>query len=104
MTAGSDLTPDQLTEARRIAGELVKLHTRGIVKSADDPEARFHAAMIHQFGGTVIDGDKSTPDDTPVDKPVKLTAEQKVKVPPGLRGRALNDYLQRDLEDAFGDD
>ena len=91
--------PDaDLAEARRIAGELAKLHTRGIVKSADDPEARFHAALIHTFGGTVVDGDKTKPDAAPT----KLTAAQKVKVPLGLRGRALSDFLRRDLEDAFG--
>jgi hypothetical protein len=56
----SDLTPEQLAEAHRIAGELVKLHARGIIKDADDPEAHFYAVMIHQFSGTVVEaGDNS---------------------------------------------
>jgi hypothetical protein len=46
-------------------------------------------------------GDKT--DETPNDGPTKLTAAQKVKVPFGLRGKARDDYLQKDLEDAFGD-
>jgi hypothetical protein len=96
-SATTGLSPDQLTEARRIAGELVKLHKRGAVKDATDPEACFCATLLQTFGGTVVDaGDK------PTEPPTKLTNEQKVRIPAGLRGRALADYLQRDLEDAIG--
>ena len=45
------LTPEQLAEARRIADELIKLHERGIIKDADDPEAAFCAGMLKMFGG-----------------------------------------------------
>ena len=69
------LTDAELAEARRIADELAKLHARGIIKNADDPEARFYASMLNMFGGTVLNADKATPDDAPV----------------------------RDLEDALGD-
>ncbi len=99
----SDLTPEQLAEARRIAGELVKLHQRGIVKDATDPEARFYAAMIHQFGGTVTIEAGDRTNETSNDKPTKLTAAQLVRVPYGLRGKALHDYLQKDLKATFSD-
>ena len=79
----SGLTPEQLAEANRIASELAKLHARGVVKDATDPEARFYAVLLHQSGGTVVDGDKTKPDG----KPAKLTAAQKVHVPYGLRGK-----------------
>ena len=104
-TADSDLIPDQLTEAQRIAVELTKLRARGIVKDATDPEARFYSALIHQFGGTVVDaGDKTKPDDKTLDAaPVKLTAAQKVKISYGLHGKALDDCLRRDMEDAIGE-
>jgi hypothetical protein len=52
--ADSELTSDQLDEAHRIARELFKLHRMGI-KGAGDPEARFCAQLIHQFGGTLIE-------------------------------------------------
>ena len=39
-------------EARRVAGELVKLHRDGAIKGADDPEAAFYAQVIHTFGAT----------------------------------------------------
>jgi hypothetical protein len=97
--AGSELTPDQLAEARRIAASLVKLHARGIIQDAADPEARFYAGMLNMFSATVVNGDKTTAPDAPA----KLTAAQLVKVPSGLRGKALADYLQRDLEAAIGD-
>lgn len=101
--ADSGLTPEQLTEARRIVGELVKLHQRGIIKDATDPAARFYAAMIHQFGGTVVEaaGEKTEPTTSAKFTP---TAAQLVRVPFGLRGKALDDFLQRDLEATFGDE
>jgi hypothetical protein len=49
-----ELSPADLAEARRIAGELVKLHKAGAIKDADDPEAAFYAHLIHAFGGTFI--------------------------------------------------
>jgi hypothetical protein len=43
---------DDDPEARRIAGELVKLHRDGAIKGADDPEAHFFASLLHTFGAT----------------------------------------------------
>jgi hypothetical protein len=42
-----------LTEAYRIAGELVKLWKMGIITGPDDPEAVFMAGLIKMLGGTV---------------------------------------------------
>ena len=39
-------------EARRIAGELVKLHRDGAISGVDDPEAHFFASLLHAFGAT----------------------------------------------------
>jgi hypothetical protein len=39
-------------EAKRVAGELVKLHRAGAIADDSDPEARFYAHVIHLFGGT----------------------------------------------------
>ena len=50
--APEQLTPGQLAEAQRIAGELIKLHRDGAISGADDPEARFWAKLIHNFGAT----------------------------------------------------
>ena len=81
---------------------MVKLHQRGIIKDANDPEARVYAGLIHQFGGTVVEaaGEKVEPTTTAKFTP---TDAQRVKVPYGLRGKALDDFLRRDLEAAFGD-
>ena len=40
---------EELTEARRIAGELVKLHKARAISGPDDPEARFYACLIRDF-------------------------------------------------------
>jgi hypothetical protein len=97
--AQDEQPPIDLEEAHRIAGELVKLHKRGVIKGADDPEAVFMAGMLKMFGGTVVetradDKPQATGKYTPTD-------EQLVKVPFGLHGKALRDFLQKDLEDAF---
>jgi hypothetical protein len=44
-----------LTEARRIASELVKLWKMGIITGPDDPEAVFMASLIKMLGGTIAD-------------------------------------------------
>ena len=41
--------PEELTEARRIAGELVKLYKAGAFSGPDDPEARFYACLLRDF-------------------------------------------------------
>jgi len=40
-------------EARRVAGELVKLHENGIINGADDKDAVFYAVAIRMFKGSV---------------------------------------------------
>jgi hypothetical protein len=86
-------------EQLRIAHELLKLHRIGVIKGADS-EACFCATLIHRFDATVIE----TTDKAQISGKCKLTNEQKVKVPLGLRGQALADYLQRDLEAVIGDE
>ena len=44
----------ELAEARRIAGELVKLHKAGAIAGADDPEARFYACLLRGFEATFL--------------------------------------------------
>ena len=51
-------------EARRIAGELVKLYRAGAIKGVGDPEAQFYAHLIHTVGG-----DEPHPDGTPGTQP-----------------------------------
>jgi hypothetical protein len=46
-------SPDEESgEAKRIAGELVKLHRARAFAGANDPEAPFYAALLHTFGGS----------------------------------------------------
>jgi len=45
------LTPEQLAEARRIAGELVKLRDAGAISSPNDSEAVFFAHFLVVLGG-----------------------------------------------------
>jgi hypothetical protein len=49
--APKEPTPDN-AEAKRIAGELMKLHKDGAIKDANDPGTRFYAALLHTFGAT----------------------------------------------------
>jgi len=44
----SELTPEQLQEARRIADELVKIYKAGGVSGPDYPETRFYAQINPQ--------------------------------------------------------
>jgi hypothetical protein len=48
------LTAEQDAEARRVAGELVKLHKAGAISGPEDPEARFYACLLHTFEGEFI--------------------------------------------------
>ena len=45
--------PHQDSEAKRIAGELLKLHECGVIKVEDDPDVRFFASVIHKFKATI---------------------------------------------------
>ena len=51
-SAPEQLSDEQLTEARRIAGESVKLHAVGAISGPDDPESVFFAHLLHTFGAT----------------------------------------------------
>jgi hypothetical protein len=46
----SEMEAGELTEARRIPGELVRLHRDGAIKTAGD--ASFYANLIRDFGAT----------------------------------------------------
>jgi hypothetical protein len=85
---------DELGEAQRIAGELVKMHRDGAIKGAGDPEARFYAAVLHTFGGTYVGSTKET-GDTGRYIPTK---EQRVVVPPGLTAKQRMKFLQDDID------
>ena len=55
---GTTLTPAEQPpvveepEARRIAGELLKLQKDGAIAGSNDSDARFYATLLHTFGGT----------------------------------------------------
>ena len=42
-------------EARRVAGELVKVHRDGVIRGADDSEAIFYARLLRIFDATYED-------------------------------------------------
>lgn len=44
----------ELGEAKRIAGELAKMHRDAAIRGAEDPEARFYAQVLHTFGRTFL--------------------------------------------------
>lgn len=50
-TVTEPLSEAELAEARRVAGELVRLYRDGVIAGPDDPEARFYAHLIHTFQG-----------------------------------------------------
>jgi hypothetical protein len=39
--------PVDMTEAKRIANELLQLHAQGVIQGPEDPQARIHARTIH---------------------------------------------------------
>ena len=43
-----------LTEARRIAGKLVKLLAAGAIQDAQDPEASFYANLVRGFEASLV--------------------------------------------------
>jgi len=47
----------RLAEARRIAGELVKLYRAGLISDADDPHARIYAGALRIFKAAVAEMD-----------------------------------------------
>ena len=98
-------------EARRIAGELVKLHKAGAIKSEQD--AAFYARLIRDFGAAYIG--KITPAEAESGKsegnppagvyvpgkPYTPTEAQGVKIPRGLSRKQEAEFLARDLEEAL---
>ena len=46
------LSDAELTEAHRIAAELVKLHRDGVISGPDDPQAVFYATLVRDFGAS----------------------------------------------------
>ena len=51
-TEPAGLTAAELAKARRIAGELVKLHKAGAINGAEDPEATFYACLLRDLNAT----------------------------------------------------
>jgi hypothetical protein len=62
----SGLPEAESGEARRIAGELAKLHRDGAIAGASDPEARFYAAFLHSFEATYGGRIRHNMSDTPL--------------------------------------
>jgi hypothetical protein len=55
LSVSEQLSAEDLVEAHRIAGELLKLRDAGAISSDPrDPEARFYARLLHTFGGEFI--------------------------------------------------
>jgi hypothetical protein len=83
--------------ARRIAGELLKLHRDGAIKGAAD--ASFFARLIRDFCATYTAPEANRRSD-PVG-PYVPTAMQRVRVPSGLSFEERQSFLQKDLDDAI---
>ena len=81
---------DDDPEARRIAGELVKLHRDGAIKGPDDPEAAFYAHLIHTFGATYLPAgtDDATPAGAPGSSPAMPSLAPERSTEPFLRQRS----------------
>jgi hypothetical protein len=82
-------------EAHRIAAELLKIHRDGTLLEKD---RHFYATLIATFGGTY---------QGMAEKPVAVrhftpTKEQRVRVPLGLTPVERQQFLQDDLDAAFG--
>ena len=100
-------------EARRIAGELDRLHRDGAIasKSAHDLDAVFYARLLRDFGATCTgrsgprqNAPKILPDGEFAPRPA---AENQWKVPdppPGLNWAERQKFYMDDLRDAIGDE
>jgi hypothetical protein len=86
-----------LAEARRIAGELVRLHGDGAIRSQKD--ASFYAHLIRDldatYTGRIICAGKDLPP-----RPCVPTKQQRIRVPYGLTPEERR-LLQEDLDDAI---
>ena len=92
----SELDAGELTEARRIAGELVRLHRDGAIRSQKD--ASFYAHLLRDFGATYT-GPVSNNDGMIRRAPYLPTKQQRVRVP---RGLTMEERVQKDLDDMAG--
>jgi hypothetical protein len=102
------LSSEELTEARRIAAELVKLYQVGAISGPDDPEALFYANLIRQADASftghrepVSDSESSKPAER---QPCHPTKEQLVPIPLGLSKQQRREFLERDLREAIGEE
>jgi hypothetical protein len=87
-------------EAQRIAGELVKLHRDGAIKSEQDAE--FYASVLKVFDATY---EATTAPAIPERIVGGLSPEQLVsEPPPGLSARERMEFYQADLADAIGEE
>jgi hypothetical protein len=86
-----------LDEARRIAGELLKLHRDGAIKGPADES--FFARLIRDFCATYTAARRTSPLD--LSCPYVPTAMQRVRVPSGLSLEERQSCLQKDLDDAI---
>jgi hypothetical protein len=86
-------------EAKRLAGELLKLHRDGAISGPGDPEAEFYAQVIHTFGGTYTPTRPEKKED-PTGSYV-LTKQQLLIVPPGLTHKEPMKFLQDDHDKAI---
>ena len=87
-------------EARRIAGELVRLHKDGAIASQAD--AMFYARLLCDFGATYLGTVEAASRRTPDQSPYVPTAMQLVRVPRGLTREGRRRFLQKDLDDMAG--
>ena len=106
--ANSESAIDTDVEARRIAGELVKLQKAGAIKNEQD--ASFYANLIRRFGASFtvrpgpVAANSGVPNGRTVPEPGKPytpTAARRVKVPRGLSRKQEAEFLTRDLEEAL---
>ena len=107
-TPNGESAIDTDAEARRIAGESVKLHKAGAIKSEQD--ASFYANLVRLFGAsfTASVGPYAHKPGAPngftvpePGKPYTPTAAQRVEIPRGLSRKQEAEFLARDLEEAL---
>jgi hypothetical protein len=105
------------TDARGIAAELERLHQDGAIanKSVRDPDARFYANLLRDFGATYTGprsikpiavnqnqaGGNPRPGVCVPGKPYTRTVVQRVHIPRGVSRQKEREFLARDLEETL---
>ena len=105
------------TDARGIAAELERLHQDGAIanKSVRDPDARFCANLLREFGATYTGprsikqiavnqnqaGGNPHPGVCVPGKPCTPTVAQRVRIPRGVSRQKEREFLARDLEETL---